>query len=104
MRMKRREIREREGRVPNKANMRLSRLNEFVRMLKYATLLHHHGPIDRIVNEYVHTRDIERFAHDLIAQTGSRDVVLESVYMASLSNGNPSGSLFQSHVSVSRVQ
>lgn len=70
--------------------MGLFRVDEFVRMLKYGTLLHHHGPIDRIVNEYVHTRDFEQLAHDLIAQTGSRVVVLESAYLASLSYDNPS--------------
>jgi hypothetical protein len=59
-------------------------------MLKHGTLLHHHGPIDRIVNVFVHTLDYEQFARDLIVQTGSRDVVLESVYLVSLSRGNPS--------------
>lgn len=68
-------------------------LEEFVWMLKYGTLLHHHGAIDRIVNEFVRTRDYEQFARDLIAQTGSRDVVLESVYLVSLSRGNPSATV-----------
>jgi len=59
-------------------------------MLKYGTLLYHHGPIDHIFHEFVRTRDYEQFARDLIVQTGSRDVVLESAYLASLSYGNPS--------------
>jgi len=75
--------------VPNDANMISFGLSEFVWMLKHGTLLHHHGPIDRIVNEYVHTRDNEQFVRDLIAQTGSRDAVLESAYLASLLHGNP---------------
>lgn len=70
--------------------MSLFGVEEFVRMLKYGTLLYHHGPIDCIVREFVRTRDYEQFAHNLIMQTGSRDVVLESAYLASLSYDNPS--------------
>jgi len=70
--------------------MILFNVEEFVRMLKHGTLLYHHGPIDRIVHEFARTRDYEQFARDLILQTGSRDVVLESAYLASLSYGNPS--------------
>jgi hypothetical protein len=76
--------------VPNNAKMKMFRVDEFARMLKYGTLLHHHGPIDRIVSEYVHTRDFRKFTCDLIALTGSRDVVLESAYLAWLSLENPS--------------
>lgn len=58
-------------------------VQEFVRMVKHGTLLYHQGSIDRIVHEFTRTRD-------LIVQVGSRDVVLESAYLASLSYGNPS--------------
>lgn len=62
---------------------------DFVRILKYGTLLHHHGPIDHILLEFLHTRDYEQFAHDLIVQTGSMEVVLESAYLAASSDDNP---------------
>jgi hypothetical protein len=66
-------------------------VEEFVRTLKYGTLLYHHGPIDRIFSKFVHTGDYEQFVRDLIVQTGSREVVLESAFVtASLSRGNPS--------------
>lgn len=65
-------------------------VEEFVRMLKHGTLLYHHGPIDRIVHEFTRTLDYEQFARNLIVQTGSRDVVLESAYLASSSYDNPS--------------
>lgn len=70
--------------------MHLFSVEEFVRNLKHGTLLYHHGPIDRIVHEFTRTLDYEKFARDLIVQVGSRDVVLESAYLASLSHGNPS--------------
>ena len=65
-------------------------VEEFVWTLKYGTLLHHQGAIDRIVHKFMYTRDYDLFARDLIVQTGSRDVVLESARIASLSRGDRS--------------
>lgn len=62
-------------------------VNEFRRLLKHATLLHNHGAIDRIVDEFMRTQDYKRLAYELILQTGSRDVVLDSAYLASRSYG-----------------
>lgn len=61
-------------------------VREFVLILKHRSLMHHHSAIDRILNEFVRTHDHKQFAHDLIRQVGSRDVVLESAYLASLSH------------------
>lgn len=57
-------------------------IDEFVRLLKYGTLWHHHASIDRIFDDFKHTRDYTKFARDLIRQTGSRDAILESMYLA----------------------
>ena len=62
--------------------MNLERLEEFVRLLKHGTLLHHHGAIDRLVGAFARTGDYHQFAHDLIRETASHEVVLESVALA----------------------
>lgn len=64
--------------------MHYFRLEEFIRMLKYATLLHHHGAIDRIVEEFRRTLDYGMFARRLIHEVDTVRVVLESAYRAHL--------------------
>ena len=65
-------------------------VEEFEWTRKYRTLLHHHGPFDRILREVVRTGDYEQFARYLMGRTGSREVVLESAYVAVLSHDSPS--------------
>lgn len=60
------------------------RLEEFVRTLKYATLLHHHSAIDRIVDEFRRTLDYGTFTRRLIAEVGTSRVLVESAYHAHL--------------------
>ena len=64
--------------------MHLFRLEEFVRMLKYDTLLHHHSAIDRIVDDFRRTIDYGLFVKRLIHEVGTSRVVLESAYRAHL--------------------
>lgn len=66
----------------NKRRMNYFRVDEFIRMLKFVTLLHHHGAIDRIVEEFRHTLDCDMFARKLINEVGMRRIVLESAYSA----------------------
>lgn len=62
--------------VPNNESLMFFNVEEFVRTLKYGTLLHHHGAIDRIVHEFMCTRNYEQVTPHSNALTGILSVAM----------------------------